>query len=209
MTTGTPTLRQEMRAHVTVSGGQMRARQQWNVDWDQIFVLGAERSGTTVLHALLCTSDEVNPYVAECTYFSHLLRAFPPVWQYFDVHAHSYFGARSEFLEYHSNLLRMVLADTWRHLGCPRVMALKDPLLTRQVGVLAMLLPGSRFVVSVRDAAMSSRRVSSCTVERVGARPTTKSFVGSVRSTTPITWRSNACRRDIRTRWSSFHMKPS
>ena len=129
------------------------------ISWQPVFVVGAPRSGTTVLHATICSAPEVNDYVAECAYFSHFLRPLAYLWKQFDVHGRSYFRDREELLQYHSAIITTVLHDTWEHLGRPQVLALKDPLLTPQLPLLSLLVPQARFVTSVRDprAVVASR----------------------------------------------------
>ena len=41
-----------------------------------VFVSGSPRSGTTLCHALICTSNEVNDYVPESSYLTGLLNNF-------------------------------------------------------------------------------------------------------------------------------------
>ncbi len=129
----------------------MRRAHRLPITWQQVFVVGAPRSGTTVLHALVCSAPTVNEYVAECTYFTQMLQPLLRIWPSFDVHAQSYFADRKELAHYHGDLLASVLYDTWEHLGRPPTLALKDPMLTAQLELLGMLLPEARFVVSVRD----------------------------------------------------------
>ncbi len=138
----------------------MRFSGQTDLPFELYFVVGAPRTGTTILHALICTDESVNDYIAECSYFTALLPPFALGWSNFDQHTYAYFpGGRPEFGRYHSQLLRAVLRDTWEQVGQPKKLALKDPVLSRQMGNLAQLLPESKYVVSIRDArdAIASR----------------------------------------------------
>lgn len=137
----------------------MRRAHRQPITWQQVFVVGAPRSGTTVLHALICSAPDVNDYVAECSYFTNLIKPLLHAWLHFDVHAHAYFSDRNELAHYHSELLASVLFDTWVQLGRPQTLALKDPMLTPHVSTLAALLPTTRFVVAARDprAVVASR----------------------------------------------------
>lgn len=138
----------------------MRFSGQTDLPFEPYFVVGAPRTGTTILHALICTDESVNDYIAECSYFTALLPPFALGWSNFDQHTYAYFpGGRPEFGRYHSQLLRAVLRDTWEQVGQPKKLALKDPVLSRQMGNLAQLLPESKYVVSIRDArdAIASR----------------------------------------------------
>lgn len=123
-----------------------------DLPFEPYFVAGAPRTGTTILHALICTDDSVNDYVAEASYFTELVRPFTVGWNSFDAHTSAYFaGGRQEFGWYHSQLLRAVLHDIWLHVGQPKKLALKDPALSRHTGNLAQLLPGSKYLLSIRD----------------------------------------------------------
>jgi hypothetical protein len=116
-----------------------------------VFVGGAARSGTTLLHALICTSRDVNPYVGECSYLTGLAWSLTSALQHFDIHTRYYFDDLAAFEAYHADLLSTVLHQHWRSLGSPRVLALKDPNLTMLFPSLARWFPQARFVVSTRD----------------------------------------------------------
>lgn len=47
-----------------------------NVSQSIVFVGGAPRSGTTVTHALLCTSRRTNTYCPEISYVTPILTAY-------------------------------------------------------------------------------------------------------------------------------------
>lgn len=120
--------------------------------FEPYFVVGAPRTGTTILHALICTDASVNDYIAECSYFTALLRPFQSGWSAFDAHTHAYFGGnRQEFAVYHSRLMRAVLHDIWQQVGRPKKLALKDPLLSTQIANLAQLIPETKYILSIRD----------------------------------------------------------
>lgn len=133
---------------------------QTDLPFEPYFVVGAPRTGTTILHALICTDDSVNDYIAECSYFTALLPPFAVGWNTFESHTYAYFpGGRNDFGRYHAQLLRAVLHDIWHQVGRPKKLALKDPVLSRQMGNLAQLLPETKYVLSIRDArdAIASR----------------------------------------------------
>jgi hypothetical protein len=123
-----------------------------DLPFEPYFVVGGPRTGTTILHALICTDDAVNDYIAECSYFTALIKPFLSGWTQFDFHTSAYFpGGRPEFVAYHGQLLRGVLHDIWQQVGRPKKLALKDPLLSPHIGTLAQILPETKFVLSVRD----------------------------------------------------------
>lgn len=122
-----------------------------DLPFEPYFVGGAPRTGTTILHALICTDPSVNDYIAEASYFTALLRGFAIGWSRFDTHTYAYFADHQELGRYHSQLLRAVLHDIWEHVGRPKKLVLKDPMMSWQIGNLAQLIPETKYVLSIRD----------------------------------------------------------
>ena len=116
-----------------------------------VFVGGAPRTGTTVLHALICTGPRVNDYIAECTYLAGLMACYDDCLGLFDVHTKYYFDDLSAFAEFHAGMVETFLVKAWERTGKPELLALKSPILTLYFHHLARLLPGAKFVVSVRE----------------------------------------------------------
>lgn len=119
----------------------------------KLFVIGPPRSGTTLLHALCCTSEDTNDYVAECSFFTGLVRNFQEGRRNLKAHNTDFFGSEAAFNAYNANLFKQVLADAWESLGRPKILALKDPQMTACMVEMLELLPEVRFLVSVRNAA--------------------------------------------------------
>jgi hypothetical protein len=124
-----------------------------------LFVAGAPRSGTTILHAIVCASDKTNGYITECSYFTAFMHPLLVGLDTFDVHTKHYFPTKEALFQNHSEILNNELAKIWRGTGKPEILALKDPMLTALIPHLAEPLPQAKFVVSVRDprATISSR----------------------------------------------------
>jgi Sulfotransferase family len=120
-------------------------------DFTPIFVGGAPRSGTTLLHALICSSNKANGYIAECSYFGGFMHPFLRGLETFNIHTKFYFSSREEFFGYHASILTRMLSDFWLRTGRPEILALKDPLLTPHFHNLAKLLNQARFVVITRN----------------------------------------------------------
>jgi len=120
-------------------------------EFQTIFIGGAPRTGTTVLQAVICTSPMVNEYIAECSYFSAFLKPYFQGLNSFDLHTKHYFGSKDALRDFHSSVLECVLEKFWEITGAPRILALKDPMLTIHFHHLAELLPEARFVVTIRD----------------------------------------------------------
>lgn len=117
-----------------------------------LFVGGAPRSGTTVTHALICTSQKSNRYVAESSYLSHLIKAYKTGIKTWNSHTNSFFAKPEHFCQHMGNLLWFALNRLHMNLGKPEILALKDPLLTPFFPEVNELL-GTRvsFVTVVRD----------------------------------------------------------
>jgi hypothetical protein len=124
-----------------------------------VFVAGAPRSGTTILHAIVCAAEKTNGYINECSYFTAFMHPLLIGLNTFDVHTKHYFATREALIQNHSDVLNNELLKIWVRTGRPEVLALKDPILTPLIPHLAEPLPQAKFVVSVRDprATISSR----------------------------------------------------
>ena len=73
-----------------------------------VFVSGSPRSGTTVCHSLICTSNEVNDYVAESIYLTGLLNKFIN-GNSNEINNSDYFGSMQEFQELNFGQISFVL----------------------------------------------------------------------------------------------------
>lgn len=124
-----------------------------------LFVAGAPRSGTTILHAIVCASEKTNGYITECSYFTAFMHPLLIGLNTFDVHTKHYFATKEALVQNHSDILNNELSKIWVTTGRPEILALKDPMLTPLIPHLAEPLPQAKFVVSVRDprATISSR----------------------------------------------------
>ena len=90
-----------------------------------IFIGGGWRSGTSVLHALVCTSPRTNQYISECHYFGLLFNAFIEAEKEFEFHNKLYFHDREQMLARHAEILRSELSRTWAYLAKPEILALR------------------------------------------------------------------------------------
>jgi len=116
-----------------------------------IFVGGAPRSGTTVTHALLCTSDRTSPYHPEISFVRPLFSAYSEGMQNWN-HTNSFFKEPSHF-DVH---MRFIVLHSLNHIakvqGNPEILCVKDPLLTPLFPWVHQLLGDqSRFVTVVRN----------------------------------------------------------
>lgn len=120
-------------------------------DFNKIFVVGEPRSGTTLLHALCCTSDDCNNYLAECSYFTGLIKNLITGYVNLSAHNNDFFGSEEAYLAYNRNMLKRFLIDTWHSVGTPKNLILKDPIMTQYIHEVLQILDGTKFLVSVRN----------------------------------------------------------
>ncbi|MCJ2042495.1 sulfotransferase [Methylobacterium sp. J-059] len=118
---------------------------------DLVFVGGAPRTGTTILHALICTSPNTNNYVAECGYLTNMLMPYFLGLEGWEIHTKHFFGSHEEFFRYHAAIVSDVVSKIHDQLGRPARLKLKDPIMTRFFHHVAQMLPQARFVVIFRD----------------------------------------------------------
>ena len=144
-----------------------------NFEFDIVFVGGAPRSGTTLLHTLICTGRRVNDFIAECTYLTSLMSMYSDSVALFDTHGKYYFDDVDELGEFHADIVGKFIRRTWEKLGRLEILCLKSPILTYYFHNLAKMIPSAKFVVSVRnprDAVLSrvevERRRNNTTTEQ-------------------------------------------
>jgi hypothetical protein len=117
-----------------------------------IFVGGAPRSGTTVTHALLCTSSRTNRYHPEISYIRPLVNSFVVGTQNYEGHTSSFFAKPEEFANHCRSLIGQAMNRLAWVLGSPEVLTVKDPLLTTLFPWLRRLFGDRvRFVTVVRN----------------------------------------------------------
>lgn len=117
-----------------------------------VFVGGAPRSGTTVTHALLCTSRAVSEYQPEISFFRGLLQAYRNGGGAWDQHTSHFFDSREAFRQHMRQSADLSLLHIWRRQGEPRILALKDPHLTPFFPDARALYPDiGHFVTVVRN----------------------------------------------------------
>jgi hypothetical protein len=114
-----------------------------------IFVGGAPRSGTTVLHALLCTAPGMSRYNPEISFFRGYMAAFRNGRAAWDQHTSAYFASPGDFLGLIRETCDLALGRIWRALGGPDLLAVKDPLLTPFFADLHQVYPQDAWFVTV------------------------------------------------------------
>lgn len=117
-----------------------------------IFVGGAPRSGTTVTHALLCTSVRTNNYCPEISFVRPLFNAFSVGINNWRNHTYAFFKNPNQYTLHMRGHVQRSLDQIAVMLGDPEVLAVKDPLLTPMFYWAHQLMgPNVKFVTVVRD----------------------------------------------------------
>ncbi|MFC7704771.1 sulfotransferase family protein [Plastorhodobacter daqingensis] len=133
-----------------------------------IFVGGAPRSGTTVTHALLCTSAHSNVYHPEVAFIRPLVESYALGMATWQSHTAAFF-AEPEHLRIHlSHIVTWAFNHVAAVLKNPDVLCVKDPMMSPIFPELRQLLGDRiRFVTVVRhpyDVLRSRQEV----IERAG-----------------------------------------
>jgi len=116
-----------------------------------VFVGGAMRSGTTILHRVLCTAEGSHPYIAESWYLLGQMRLYRDTMERYEVRGEDFFGPKANF-DAHMRGLFEDHIDSVVRLHSPATLAvLKHPELTAQFPTLGRWFPRSHLVVNVRD----------------------------------------------------------
>jgi hypothetical protein len=124
-----------------------------NDDKGLVFVGGAPRSGTTLTHAIICSAPEgeVNRYCAEISFFGKLVEAIAFGMKVWGRHTKAFFDSQQDLNDHGGEILFSTLDKVRTRFGDPKLLALKDPLLTPNFPLLYKLLDGNvRFVTIVR-----------------------------------------------------------
>ena len=150
-----------------------------------IFIGGAQRAGTTLLHSILCSTRATPPPVAEDRTVRFLAMAYEDTIRRFDAHAGHFFGDRQEAAMFFRGLILRYLEQVARRWPEASHMVLKQPALTPHFPTLSRLLPrNSLFVIAVRDPVdivASLRRVAEVEAGGPDALPPGRDIVGFAR----------------------------
>lgn len=112
---------------------------------------GAPRSGTTVTHALICTSKRVNNYHPEISYVRPIVEAYPLGLGNWQNHTRAFFLEKEHFRLHMRNVVNVAFSQIHRSLGTPEILCVKDPLLTPEFPALRDILRERvRFITVIR-----------------------------------------------------------
>lgn len=117
-----------------------------------VFIGGAARSGTTLLNALVSTSQSCNPFAPEFHYLATLGQSLASNLMIFDRSQRFFVRSREALIENHFRLMNAVVHEAWAALGQPEFLVIKHCKLTPMFALLAKHMPSARFLVSIRDA---------------------------------------------------------
>jgi hypothetical protein len=118
-----------------------------------VFVGGAPRSGTTVTHALLCTSTQVCDYHPEISFFRGIPQSYRNGRVAWTQHTQAFFSDPEAFRLTMRQTADVPIGHLWRALGETPILCMKDPLLTPFFHDLRSLYPDKAwFVVVVRHS---------------------------------------------------------
>jgi hypothetical protein len=118
---------------------------------DIIFILGARRSGTTLLNSILCRATETNDHLAEVQPLTHLMAAFEWSEQNYQRLTADFFTERSTFNSFRAETCNTFLEHAWRASGRPAKLVLKNPELSLHIATALTLWPQARMLACVRD----------------------------------------------------------
>lgn|GEM_PF-1382208 len=116
-----------------------------------LYVGGAMRSGTTVIHRALCQARNSNPYISESWYLHDQFNLFAWNMERFEVRHADQFGEPEKLTDIFKFNLHYYLNLVSDRYDNPELLILKHPELTRHFLTLRKMMPGSKFLVIVRD----------------------------------------------------------
>lgn len=114
-----------------------------------VFVGGAPRSGTTVTHALICTSTMVNRYSEEISFFRAIPQGYRIGLLSWQQHTSNYFPDREAFRQHMRASADLSLHHIWHVLDRSPILAVKDPDLTPHLPEVHQLYPDKAYFVTV------------------------------------------------------------
>ncbi|MAZ33308.1 MAG: hypothetical protein CMO06_09205 [Thalassospira sp.] len=119
-------------------------------NYELVFVTGHPRSGTTIVHALVCSGAEVNDYIPESSYLTGMVNNFIAGFNN-EIHNVNFFGSKQAYVDYTGKQVRNFVNDCWVGFGAPKVLALKDPVMMNQLDALNGIFPSAKFIIALRD----------------------------------------------------------
>ncbi len=131
-----------------------------------IFIGGHSRTGTTLMQGLVCNHPHTISVTREASYFRGLMEAYELGLRWFDQHTCDYFESREELTDFHRLLIQPYLDRVLGRFGdgIDAIIVQKEPRMTEFFPEIGALLPGSKFIVLIRDL----RDVIASQIVRIG-----------------------------------------
>lgn len=116
-----------------------------------IIVLGARRTGTTLVNQILCNEPRANPQVGECQLLARLCEDYQWSQRNYDRVVQWYFQSSKQCTEYFRSIVSQFIENAAASLDNPEFLVLKTPAFSGCKPELMELLPDARFVVCIRN----------------------------------------------------------
>lgn len=116
-----------------------------------LFLVGARRTGSSLLHNLLCRSVDTHPYAGEFQLLTHLLNAFDWGNQNYHRLVRFYFRSHEVFTRFETKTVLSLVDEALLTLNHPRCAIFKNPELSKHALRLAEIFPNAKFLVTMRD----------------------------------------------------------
>lgn len=115
------------------------------------FIGGYPRTGTTLVHALLCGDERTNGLVGECTLITHTMQAYVSVMTAPHQHAiKDYWKDLDDFHVHMKDFLDRII-ESFKEIQQCEIPVFKSPYLVPFLPALAQMYPEAKFVCTVRD----------------------------------------------------------
>lgn len=119
-----------------------------------VLIVGAPRSGTTLLSGLLSSGSQATPMLPECTYLTQIIEHFHNIINYSDPHRFSAYAINESVLaEKYCTMVNLYLETARSHFDPNfQYLILKDPELTKFIDLIPRFFgEKSKIVCIVRD----------------------------------------------------------
>ena len=116
-----------------------------------LFIGGSQRTGTTMLQALLCQHEKTNEMLGEASYLRGLVQAYQNGCLLFTKETKDYFENIDAFQHFHSKIISQFLDLQMEQRNETECLVLKEPHLTNIFPFLFQLIPEAKFLLIMRD----------------------------------------------------------
>jgi hypothetical protein len=118
-----------------------------------IFIGGHSRTGTTLMQGLVCNHPQTIAVTREASYFRSLVQAYGLGMRWFDLHTCDYFDSPQALTDFHRSQIQAYLDHIQARFGDrpDAIIVQKEPRMTEVFPEIGTLLPGSKFIVMLRD----------------------------------------------------------